>query len=162
MEVTHYGAWMEYGAFVVSAQRFSTDDESHQGTFGVAWGVASPDTPYPVDGEARWSGGMLAIDPVTEEVFAGNADATVSFSPERKDMTMSFTGIASIDTGLSRPDILYPSVSVNKKGFSSYTGEDRATSDHYITGRFFGPDRAEIGGGFGSDGLAGSFGGSRL
>ena len=105
---------------------------------------------------------MLAIDPVTEEVFAGNADATVSFSPERKDMTMSFTGIASIDTGLSRPDILYPSVSVVGNRFASWTGEDFTTSDHCITGRFFGPDRAEIGGGFGSDGLAGSFGGSRL
>ena len=158
VSATHYGAWLEHSAFVVSALRFTWPDNSRQGSYGGAWGSQSEIQPFPLQGEAHWNGAMLAIDPTTEEVFAGKAGASVSFFPAGPTMHIGFTEIAGIESGARRGDIEFPAVNVTTERFFHWEGDDFHTSRHYVDGKFFGPDRAEIAGVFGSDGLTGSFG----
>ena len=155
---THYGAWLEHSAFIVSALRFTRPDSSRQATYGGAWGNQSEIQPFPLEGEAHWDGAMLAIDPVTEEVFAGKAGVAVSFFPAGPTMHIGFTEIAGIESEARRGDIEFPAVNVTTERFIHWEGDEFHTSRHYVDGKFFGPDRAEIAGVFGSDGLTGSFG----
>ena len=161
VSITNYGAWLDHSAFVVSTQRFDVSPGSHQAAFGASWGRRSQDQSFPLEGKAQWNGAMLAIDPTSEEVFAGEAGASISFSSAGPTMRIGFTEIAGIESGARRDDIEFPTVDVTKERFVSWEGDDFFASKHRVNGRFFGPNFAEIGGVFDSDGLAGSFGGRK-
>ncbi len=150
-----YGAWMDHSAAFLS--RYGNDGFFIASSFGSGYGV-----PYPAEGSATWRGAMVGVDVVTADRYAGSASLEATFG-EGQGMEVAFTGIANVETGASREDIVFSDladVGIYDGGrFFGHSGhDDFDQAPVYIDGRFFGPDRAEAAGVFGYNELVGAFG----
>ena len=154
-----YGAWMDHSAAFLSRYGGGSADTG----FFIASSFGSrSEEPLPVEGTATWRGAMVGVDVVTADRYAGSANLTATFGEGQK-MDVSFTGIANVETGAAREDILFSdlaAVGLYAGGrFFGHTGhDDFDRAPIYLDGRLFGPDYAEATGVFGYNELIGAFG----
>ena len=153
-----YGAWMDHSAAFLS--RYGGGDGS-AGFFIASSFGSRTEEPLPVDGTATWRGAMVGVDVVTADRYAGSANLTATFG-EGQRMDVSFTGIANVETGVAREDILFSDLAAvglyDSGRFFGHSGhDDFDRAPVYLDGQLYGPDHAEASGVFGHHELIGAF-----
>ena len=157
-----YGAWMDHSAAFVS--RYG-DSGANAGFFVASSFGSHSEEPLPVEGSATWTGAMVGVDVVTTDRYAGSSNLLATFG-EGQRMDVSFTGIANVDTGASREDIVFSDLAqvglYDGGRFFGHSGhDDFDLAPIYLDGRFYGPDHTEAAGIFGYNELIGAFGAKR-
>ena len=154
-----YGAWMDHSAAFLS--RYGGVGGSAGSFIASSFGSRAQE-PLPVEGTATWRGAMVGVDVVTTDRYAGSANLVAAFGADQR-MEVSFIGIANVETGASREDILFSEsapVGLYEGGwFFGHSGHDDFNqAPIYLDGRLYGPDHAEAAGVFGYNELIGAFG----
>ncbi len=157
-----YGAWMDHSAAFLS--RYGAGGGNARFFIASSFGSRSEE-PLPVEGTATWRGAMVGVDVVTADRYAGSASLVATFG-EGQRMDVSFTGIANVETGAAREDILFSDLAAvglyDGGRFFGHTGHDDFDRPPiYLDGRLYGPDHAEASGVFGYHELIGAFGAKR-
>ena len=162
-----YGAWMDHAATFLMRFRYGNASGGSTDYFLAYSFGSSSEAPLPVEGTATWRGAMVGVDVLAGDRYAGDANLVASFADdsagEFPTMDVSFTGIANVETGTAREDILFRDivdVGIYEGGrFTAWSGhENLAEAPIYIDGRLFGPNHKEAAGIFGYNELIGAFG----
>ncbi len=111
-------------------------------------------------GSASWSGMMIGADLSSyqsREALYVVGDARVQIDDlANPDVNVSFTGIREVDTGASRPDMVW-----NDLALTNGTFNDGGGGTSTISGGFVGGAQQEVVGVFERDNVSGSFGAKR-
>ena len=162
-DVEVYGGWMQYAFFATQADLFTNPSDPNRGYTRVkayAVGQSANANPILAGASARWSGLVLGRDLAVSsdrgKALQGTATIEVEFGPTGMKADVLFRDIAVIQSGASRPDMVWRDLVVCEGAFEEY----EAPSER-IRGRFYGPDQQEVGGIFERDNITGAFGGVR-
>ena len=151
----NYGGWLTHSyfqvIFAVDGEFFGHGIDDEQFT---AFSVGNDTGSIPINGSATWSGAMMATDLQHQEIVRGDAELSVNFSATSVDV--AFTDIRELKSGATRAAIHFNNVPLSARGFQS------GAAGHRITGVFYGPEHAEVGGVFEHEYTFGAFGAVRV
>ena len=155
MSASGYGGWMRYSFFDAEYGRVNSG-ELRGAELAVAVSLGN-DTGSPPTGSATWTGIMVGATNGSPQPIQG--DARVVYSLSNNTIDASFSSIYNLAT--RRPHTVsymnWNGVPVRSDGFF----HDSISSVNEITGRFYGPGHAEVGGIFQHPTAIGSFGASK-
>ena len=143
-----YGAWMEHGFFGVQREETWFDEYIETLQTGFASIVLSG---RPPTGDARYSGTMFAASPRDWDEAGHQGDADLSFHLDTNTLDVEFSGIVTLDDGLSRGKLSWLGLSVAADGTFSGTGDGSSCEATFgfgcagpLRGAFAGPGSEEV------------------
>ena len=154
---TNYGAWLNHAAFNNIIGTATVAGVTLQTAYNVSFGDHTDSGTNPVV-DGVWNGVMLGntrhttLDPTIRPL---RGDATVKFALATNTLDVMFTKIVYLDTNQSLTDD-----EISWSGLAVANGSFERRNDvlGHITGTFYGPDHAEVGGVFTHPSAIGAFG----
>ena len=156
-----YGGWLDHNAFFVSGTNIYTGEQIQSDNAVVsllgAISIGNDTGSRPVAGSARWTGGMVGVESLRRHTVQGDATLAVDF--DAAELSVAFTDVRNSDTGESLPTMRWSGLDIEDDGV--FAARRDSLGQTTLTGTFYGPDHAEVGGVFERDEIAGAFGARR-
>ncbi len=144
-----YGAWLKHSAFESLVATTQGQSVTWQTAYNVSFGDQTGQNP---DGNAEWTGLMFGSTRARQPFRPLRGGASLEFELATGELDVEFTDIVYMDTNEEfTGSITFPGITVRNGAFS-----DRGTA--HISGKFYGPNHAEVGGVFTHPLAVGAFG----